>query len=223
MTAGNGQTIESSTESLRNITALYLKANFEYLRQNYRKALKLLSSSHTTSGMMQQLAGPDQTISEKLTRGNSEHAPNKKLKGVVGATYLNNVACVHHKMCRPHLSVHYFKKAIAECVAANNPVSDEEGSGISAEGRPHLNVDCEVRYNCGLQLLLTEQPQAAMARFEEATPLFYNRPLLWLRMAECCLQRHLQRGSREHRVAWQRGSNILTNGGIIATIARGLR
>ena len=27
-------------------------------------------------------------------------------------------------------------EAIAECVAANNPVSDEEGSGISAEGRP---------------------------------------------------------------------------------------
>ena len=219
MTAGNGQTIESSTESLRNITALYLKANFEYLRQNYRKALKLLSSSHTTSGMMQQLAGPDQTISEKLTRGNSEHAPNKKLKGVVGATYLNNVACVHHKMCRPHLSVHYFKKAIAECVAANNPVSDEEGSGISAEGRPHLNVDCEVRYNCGLQLLLTEQPQAAMARFEEATPLFYNRPLLWLRMAECCLQRHLQLRSRAESIELpgKGGSNSLTNGGIIAT------
>ena len=48
-----------------------------------------------------------------------------------------------------------------------------------------------MQYNLGLQLLLVEQPEHAFACFQEASLMFYNRPRLWLRMAECCISAHV--------------------------------
>eukprot|EP00613_Pedinella_sp_CCMP2098_P049351 CAMPEP_0171827598 /NCGR_PEP_ID=MMETSP0992-20121227/6719_1 /TAXON_ID=483369 /ORGANISM="non described non described, Strain CCMP2098" /LENGTH=490 /DNA_ID=CAMNT_0012442733 /DNA_START=59 /DNA_END=1527 /DNA_ORIENTATION=+ len=115
----------SSAPALRNMSALYLKANFEYLRQNYRKALKLLSSCHSIGQMMQQLEGPDGASSSGGSAPGQLQAV--EMKGAAGSMYYNNVACVHHKMQRSHLALHYFQKALAEC----GNVHDESGSGGS--------------------------------------------------------------------------------------------
>ena len=105
----------SSAPALRSMTALYLKANFEYLRQNYRKALKLLSSCHTTGAMMQQLEGPEGAAAAAGGAGGGAGPSGTgsqavEMKGAVGAMYYNNVACVHHKMRRSNAARHYFQE-----------------------------------------------------------------------------------------------------------------
>lgn len=69
-----------------NTTGLFLKSNLEYLRQNYRKAIKLLSNSCQKN----------------------DRDPN------VAALYFNNMGCIHHCMRRHHAAAFYFTRALQE-------------------------------------------------------------------------------------------------------------
>jgi len=71
---------------VQNTTGLFLKANNEYLRQNYRKAIKLLSNSCQKS----------------------ERDPN------VAALFFNNMGCIHHCMRRHAAAAFYFTRALQE-------------------------------------------------------------------------------------------------------------
>ena len=61
---------------------------------------------------------------------------------------------------------------------------------MEADGRVLPHALCEVIYNTGLQLLLMGRPLQAFRCFENSSLLFYNRPRVWLRMAECCVAAH---------------------------------
>ena len=75
--------------------AQFLKANVEYLRQNYRKALKVLGST------------PKSPI--VTDRGEC-----------LSAFYFNNIGCVHFQLGKYSLAAHYFRKATEENDAALN-------------------------------------------------------------------------------------------------------
>ena len=175
--------------------ALFLKADLEYLRQNYRKSIKLLHGCHKGGGS-------DSTV-----------------------LYLNNMGCAHFCMVRHtatsccslvrltlfcselmgtagllqgkhNASSFYFLKALRE----NNKGHLETGGGPGSAGSkmvalPGFAKDRapSLQYNLGLQLLLVEQPEHAFACFQEASLLYYNKPRLWLRMAECCISAHVRK------------------------------
>ncbi|KAG0500378.1 hypothetical protein HPP92_000450 [Vanilla planifolia] len=44
-----------------------------------------------------------------------------------------------------------------------------------------------ILYNCGLQHLVCGNPSTAAQCFGKASLLFYNKPVLWLQLAECCI------------------------------------
>ncbi|KAG9476109.1 hypothetical protein GDO78_002933 [Eleutherodactylus coqui] len=71
--------------------SLFLKSNFEYLRGNYRKAVKLLNSSNI-----------------------SEHPGFMKTGECVRCMFWNNLGCIHFAMGKHNLGLFYFKKAIQE-------------------------------------------------------------------------------------------------------------
>jgi CCR4-NOT transcription complex subunit 10 len=151
---------------IQNLSALYLKANLEYLRDNYKKALKLLASCHGFQGS-EEYAGPGEPV---------------------GPHYYNNMGCLHHKLGCYHASLHYFKKALT--AISDGMSTSSTGSlacGAETDGRVVGGIACEVLYNTGLQLLLTDEPVQALKCFEKSALLFYNRPYLWLRMAECSI------------------------------------
>ncbi|CAM9681153.1 unnamed protein product [Chrysoparadoxa australica] len=155
---------------VQNMTALYLKANLEYLRENHRKALKLLASCHGIQGS-EDYVGPC--------------AP-------VGPLFYNNMGCLHHKLRRFQVALHYFRKAlqaIGEGMTNGGPLAC---GAEAADGRVVPSVACETLYNTGLQLLLTDAPEEALRCFEKSALLFYNRPYVWLRLAECCIKHHRQ-------------------------------
>ncbi|KAM9308564.1 CCR4-NOT transcription complex subunit 10 [Gastrophryne carolinensis] len=148
-------------------SSLFLKSNFEYLRGNYRKAVKLLNSSNI-----------------------SEHPGFLKTGECVRCMFWNNLGCIHFAMGKHNLGLFYFKKAIQEndnaCVQLT---SSDPGRKFS--GRPMCtlltNKRYELLYNCGIQLLHIGRPLAAFECLIEAVQVYHSNPRLWLRLAECCI------------------------------------
>jgi len=89
----------------------------------------------------------------------------------------NNLACVHYNYGNPGLAKFYLIRTLT-CF---------EDMGYSTINEHRVKT----LYNLGLCFLHHDSDfESAMMCFEETRPLYYNRPKLWLRMAECCIQNH---------------------------------
>uniref|UniRef100_A0A2K5EIE0 CCR4-NOT transcription complex subunit 10 n=1 Tax=Aotus nancymaae TaxID=37293 RepID=A0A2K5EIE0_AOTNA len=149
--------------------SLFLKSNFEYLRGNYRKAVKLLNSSNI-----------------------AEHPGFMKTGECLRCMFWNNLGCIHFAMSKHNLGLFYFKKALQEndnVCAQLSAGSTDPGKKFS--GRPMCtlltNKRYELLYNCGIQLLHIGRPLAAFECLIEAVQVYHANPRLWLRLAECCI------------------------------------
>ncbi|XP_074844434.1 CCR4-NOT transcription complex subunit 10 isoform X2 [Carettochelys insculpta] len=149
--------------------SLFLKSNFEYLRGNYRKAVKLLNSSNI-----------------------AEHPGFMKTGECLRCMFWNNLGCIHFAMGKHNLGIFYFKKALQEndnaCAQLGTGSTDP---GKKFSGRPMCtlltNKRYELLYNCGIQLLHIGRPLAAFECLIEAVQVYHSNARLWLRLAECCI------------------------------------
>ncbi|KAL3060738.1 CCR4-NOT transcription complex subunit 10 isoform X1 [Trematomus bernacchii] len=149
--------------------SLFLKSNFEYLRGNYRKAVKLLNSSNI-----------------------AEHPGPIKTGECVRCMFWNNLGCIHFAMGKHNLGIFYFKKALQE----NDHTCAQLGDGSNAQAKKFTGIPMcallankryELLYNCGIQLLHIGRPLAAFECLMEAVQVYHSNPRLWLRLAECCI------------------------------------
>ncbi|CAN9514198.1 unnamed protein product [Ophioblennius macclurei] len=149
--------------------SLFLKSNFEYLRGNYRKAVKLLNSSNM-----------------------AEHGGPLKTGECVRCMFWNNLGCIHFAMGKHNLGIFYFKKALQE----NDNTCAQLGDGSSGQSKKFTGIPMcallankryELLYNCGIQLLHIGRPLAAFECLMEAVQVYHSNPRLWLRLAECCI------------------------------------
>ncbi|XP_068425672.1 CCR4-NOT transcription complex subunit 10 isoform X2 [Clinocottus analis] len=149
--------------------SLFLKSNFEYLRGNYRKAVKLLNSSNI-----------------------AEHPGPIKTGECVRCMFWNNLGCIHFAMGKHNLGIFYFKKALQE----NDHTCAQLGDGGSGPSKKFTGIPMcallankryELLYNCGIQLLHIGRPLAAFECLMEAVQVYHSNPRLWLRLAECCI------------------------------------
>eukprot|EP00118_Oscarella_pearsei_P004495 m.19393 g.19393 ORF g.19393 m.19393 type:complete len:691 (+) comp27830_c0_seq1:15-2087(+) len=145
---------------------LYLKAQLEFVRQNFRKCTRLLNSAPRSLSV--------------LPSGES-----------LSSLYFNNLGCIHACMKKHHLAAFYFRQSLAE----NDRALASFGSssrGTRFTGRPlaclGLNRRYELLYNLGSQLLHCGQPAEAFDCLLEAVQVFNTNPRLWLRLAECCIK-----------------------------------
>ncbi|XP_044062431.1 CCR4-NOT transcription complex subunit 10 isoform X2 [Siniperca chuatsi] len=147
--------------------SLFLKSNFEYLRGNYRKAVKLLNSSNI-----------------------AEHPGPIKTGECVRCMFWNNLGCIHFAMGKHNLGIFYFKKALQENDHTCTQLGDN-GQSKKFTGIPMCallaNKRYELLYNCGIQLLHIGRPLAAFECLMEAVQVYHSNPRLWLRLAECCI------------------------------------
>uniref|UniRef100_A0A8C1T4S9 CCR4-NOT transcription complex subunit 10 n=1 Tax=Cyprinus carpio TaxID=7962 RepID=A0A8C1T4S9_CYPCA len=142
--------------------SLFLKSNFEYLRGNYRKAVKLLNSSNI-----------------------AEHPGPLKTGECVRCMFWNNLGCIHFAMGKHNLGLFYFKKALQE----NDHICAQLGDGTKKfTGIPMCallaNKRYELLYNCGIQLLHIGRPLAAFECLMEAVQVYHSNPRLWLRLTQ---------------------------------------
>jgi len=162
-------------KSVLNITAnnpdaLFLKSNYEYVRENYPKAIRLLNSA------------PLQTI----IAGHGQS---------LATLFYNNLSCIHFKMKKYNLGVFYARKALEENTQAMKSLPPIE-KNHQLSGRPlqtlAMNKRSEIIYNMGVQLLFSGKAVDAFDCFMEANSLFECHPRFWLRLAESCIMVHQQ-------------------------------
>jgi CCR4-NOT transcription complex subunit 10 len=156
---------------MQNPAALCLKANLEYLRQNFKKSIKLLQSANVVSP-------------------SSHSCQNYQ------TLYLNNMGCLHYRMRRFRSAASYFSKALVACDRSQDDKAGQKAADSSSNANIGALVctpnECEVMYNIGVQLLLMGRPAPAFQCLRKSSKLFYDRPRLWLRMGEACILSHVQ-------------------------------
>ncbi|XP_048509069.1 CCR4-NOT transcription complex subunit 10 isoform X2 [Athalia rosae] len=151
-----------------NVSSIFLKGHLEYLRGNYRKAIKILNSTTVES-------------LEYKTSGES-----------AAVLYYNNMACLHHAMGKPNLSCFYLQKALQENKTAVESVHVKDADALSSQPLYTIggNRHYELMYSLGVSLLHAGRAAQAFECFTEAAQQLHNSPRLWLRMAECCIYCH---------------------------------
>eukprot|EP01018_Ginkgo_biloba_P037330 Gb_09722 [translate_table: standard] len=94
--------------------------------------------------------------------------------------YLNNLGCVHHQLRKDNISAVYFLKAFenSKSLYAEKPIKLAKFS---------QDKSLSIMYNCGMQHLICGNPIVAAQCFQKACCIYYNQPLLWIRLAECCI------------------------------------
>ncbi len=152
-------------------TGLFLKCQLEYLRQNYRKAIKLLNNSCQPKG-------------------------EKDL--AVAALYFNNMGCIHHLMRRHRAASFYLSRALHENALLASTHSTEDGGPKLPVFS--CDRACEIEFNRGLQMLFNGRAERAFTCFLAAMPLLHRQPRLWLRLGESCVAVHLQAEQATHGV-----------------------
>ncbi|KAE8689031.1 36.4 kDa proline-rich protein-like [Hibiscus syriacus] len=142
--------------------ALLLKAQLEYTRGNYRKAIKLLMVS------------------------------NNRTDAAISSMFKNNLGCIYYKLGKYNSSAVFFSKALGIC----SSLQKEKPLKLLTFSQDKSLL---IAYNCGLQYLACGKPILAARCFQKACLIFYRRPVLWLRLAECCImavEKGLVKGSQ---------------------------
>ncbi|KAJ6408091.1 hypothetical protein OIU84_011405 [Salix udensis] len=99
----------------------------------------------------------------------------------MGATSMfNNLGCIYYQLGKYHSASVLFSKALS---SSSSLQKDKPWKLLTFSQDKSLLIV----YNCGVQHLACGKPLLAARCFEKASLVFYNRPLLWLRLAECCL------------------------------------
>ncbi|XP_027071227.1 CCR4-NOT transcription complex subunit 10-like [Coffea eugenioides] len=98
----------------------------------------------------------------------------------ISSMYYNNFGCIYYRLGKYHASSVFFSKALRyrSTLLKEKPVKLATFSQVKS---------WQMAYNSGLSLLSCGKPVHAAQCFYKAGLTYYNRPLLWLRIAECCL------------------------------------
>lgn len=173
-----------------NAATFCLKSRICFLRGSYSESLKHLKP-HPDPGPFRQLGESNLVM------------------------YHNNTGCAYHAMGKYHLACLHFQKSLNK----NNELLSEfpkpsTGNlqrlcsfvgryvlmccsfvpGDPLSNRPLLtigsNYKYELLYNMGVTLLYARKPSDAFDCLIEAIQLHHRDPLVWLRLAECCIQVH---------------------------------
>ncbi|GER51610.1 CCR4-NOT transcription complex subunit 10-B [Striga asiatica] len=107
-------------------------------------------------------------------------ASSNRTETGISSMYYNNLGCIYYQLGKYHTSGIFFSKALKGC-------------SLVRKGKPPklltLSQDKSllISYNCGMHAFACGRPFHAARCFQKASLIFYNRPLLWLRIADCCL------------------------------------
>ncbi|GMQ07132.1 hypothetical protein CsSME_00051463 [Camellia sinensis var. sinensis] len=98
----------------------------------------------------------------------------------ISSIYNNNLGCIYYRLGKYHTSSVFFSKALSNC----SSLRKEKPVRLTTFSQ---DKSLQIIYNCGVQYLACGKPILAARCFQKASLIFYSWPLLWLRIAECCL------------------------------------
>ncbi|KAB1208989.1 CCR4-NOT transcription complex subunit 10 [Morella rubra] len=107
-------------------------------------------------------------------------ASSNRTDMAMSSIFNNNLGCIYFQLGKYHTSSIFFSKALTN----TSSLRKEKPQKLSTFSQDNSFL---IIYNCGVQYLACGNPILAARCFQKASLVFYNRPLLWLRLAECCL------------------------------------
>ncbi|KAJ8964599.1 hypothetical protein NQ317_017654 [Molorchus minor] len=182
--------IQTLLKDKSNIDAMFLAANIEYLKGNFKEAVKILTSIPNEC-LVYSDCGESSTV-----------------------MFYNNMGVIHHAMGKPNLACHYFRTALKEDqnITRNDKKKREykkyEGLFPSDLGCQYKNLNIyifldekplytlggsryhEIMYNLGISLLHTGRASQAFECLLIAVRRYHRNSRLWMRLAECCIMVH---------------------------------
>ncbi|PSS08396.1 CCR4-NOT transcription complex subunit like [Actinidia chinensis var. chinensis] len=176
-----------STSDLKLQLQLY-KVRFLLLTRN----LKATKREVKTAMSMNVACGKDSSMA-LLLKSELEYARGNYRKAIkllmastnrseigIASIYYNNLGCIYHQLGKYHTSTVFFSKALSN----SSSIRKEKPLKLATFSQ---DQSLQIVYNCGVLYLACGKPILAARCFHKASLIFYNRPLLWLRIAECCL------------------------------------
>ncbi|UYV63578.1 CNOT10 [Cordylochernes scorpioides] len=163
--------IKQMIGSAENACAVFLRSQLDYLRGNYRKALKALSSSLTATNQAQMKARFEET------------------GDMYTVMYFMNIANIHFKMGKPYLACFYNSKALLEHQRMMGLLK-EEGKDSLILYNHNVSLRYRIRRNSAVFFLHTARPSEAFEYFLDCSHIYYTNPRIWLHLAECCIQKN---------------------------------
>ncbi|XWS70736.1 hypothetical protein CRYUN_Cryun03dG0074000 [Craigia yunnanensis] len=119
-------------------------------------------------------------------------ASSNRTDAAISSMFNNNLGCIYYQLGKYHTAAVFFSKALSNC----SSLQKEKPLKLLTFSQDKSLL---ITYNCGLQYLACGKPILAARCFQKASLIFYKRPLLWLRLAECSLmavEKGLLKGSR---------------------------
>ncbi|TYJ22089.1 hypothetical protein E1A91_A08G104000v1 [Gossypium mustelinum] len=107
-------------------------------------------------------------------------ASSNRTDAAMSSMFNNNLGCIYYQLGKYHTSAVFFSKALSNC----SSLQKEKPLKLLTFSQDKSLL---ITYNCGLQYLACGKPLLAAHCFQKASLVFYKRPLMWLRLAECCL------------------------------------
>lgn len=98
----------------------------------------------------------------------------------ISSIYHNNLGCIYYRLGKYNAANVFFSRALSNC----SSLRKERPLKLATLSQ---DKSLQIVYNCGVLHLACGRPLPAVRCFQKASVIFYNRPLLWLRIAECCM------------------------------------
>lgn len=185
----------------QNQCALSLKANFEYLKGNPRKALKLCAEAKLAGERRRASDGAGASGDAAVTAPSASAAvatgTSATGSAVDMAMHHNNLALIHHASGRYHAALRYYAMALScvENLPSSGGASFASVSSAFERDGTFLHVPtAEILHNAALCAFAARNFTCAyecMARCVGSSPETYGgRARCWFRMAEGCIGIH---------------------------------
>ena len=197
---------------VRHESALYMKANLEYMRGNTTKSLKLCAEARTSgqksrvktnggAGGQREENGFSHNDDVAVANGNKtdttstteeEDLETQMANAYDEAIYYNNLALVHQSAGKIHVASHYYSYAISYMENVQLP----NDNYFWSDGVPRPNITADIFNNaslCAFQAHDYKRAYECMVHCVTLSPsIFGERARCWLRMAQSLIGRFVE-------------------------------
>ncbi|KAG2307188.1 hypothetical protein Bca4012_083809 [Brassica carinata] len=173
---------------LYKVRFLLLTRNIKLAKREVKHAMNIAQKRDSSMALL---------LKSQLEYAHGNHRKAIKLLLVSGiqnelrtsGIFNNNLGCIYYQLGKYQAASVLFSKALRNCssLRKDNPVKLFSLS---------QDKSLLITYNCGVLHLACGKPLLAAQCFQKASLVFCREPLLWLRIAECCILA-LQKGLLE--------------------------
>ncbi|KAJ0234405.1 hypothetical protein HA466_0274330 [Hirschfeldia incana] len=173
---------------LYKVRFLLLTRNMKLAKREVKHAMNIAQKRDSSMALL---------LKSQLEYAHGNHRKAIKLLLVSGiqnelrtsGIFNNNLGCIYYQLGKYQAASVLFSKALRNCssLRKDNPVKLFSLS---------QDKSLLITYNCGVLYLACGKPILAFQCFQKASLVFCRQPLLWLRIAECCILA-LQKGLLE--------------------------